>query len=343
LQIQIHMLGHHYVTLQNGSHTVVDAQVKEIQHVYHDIINIENHLTYLDSKRQRRVRENIFISLNSIKKNMTNITEIQSTNIENIKLTNFILEKSINNNKGIVDEQNDQICTLKGNILVLQETIQKQKNKINDNKQLNDQQNDQICTLKGNILVLLRRIEKQKIDMEEAIKSSSSDEQNDQICTLKGNILVLQETIQKQKINTKYVDNTKKTLIHQLQKCKYNGKVVFDKLEDMKTKNLHLETMILYYKEEMLKYKKSISKAEENQEIYRLVASENIQKFNETEQKEETVQNECVVCFESIRTTAFVPCGHRCVCRCCATKTMSGDKLCPLCRKKSNSTLDVFI
>lgn len=46
----------------------------------------------------------------------------------------------------------------------------------------------------------------------------------------------------------------------------------------------------------------------------------------------------CVVCMDAEPTHALIPCGHRCVCGSCARRLDS----CPLCRKRSTSSLRIY-
>jgi hypothetical protein len=46
----------------------------------------------------------------------------------------------------------------------------------------------------------------------------------------------------------------------------------------------------------------------------------------------------CVVCLDNPKTTAFSPCGHRCVCETCATKLQN----CPLCGEEVTATLKIL-
>ena len=48
----------------------------------------------------------------------------------------------------------------------------------------------------------------------------------------------------------------------------------------------------------------------------------------------------CVICLTQLRTHAFTPCGHKCVCKDCADKIT--DKKCPICRVKSSAVIKVF-
>lgn len=51
----------------------------------------------------------------------------------------------------------------------------------------------------------------------------------------------------------------------------------------------------------------------------------------------------CVVCLSSERSHAFVPCGHRCVCKECSLSVMKkSSPTCPLCRSDAVSTLHIF-
>ena len=51
---------------------------------------------------------------------------------------------------------------------------------------------------------------------------------------------------------------------------------------------------------------------------------------------------ECVVCQESRKECAFLPCRHLCVCRGCAESIQGRDRTCPLCRGVSTSIMKIF-
>jgi chromosome segregation ATPase len=51
---------------------------------------------------------------------------------------------------------------------------------------------------------------------------------------------------------------------------------------------------------------------------------------------------ECVVCKESRKGYAFLPCGHMCVCEGCAASIQGQDRKCPLCRGVSTSIMKIF-
>jgi hypothetical protein len=51
---------------------------------------------------------------------------------------------------------------------------------------------------------------------------------------------------------------------------------------------------------------------------------------------------ECVVCKESRKEYAFLPCRHMCVCEGCAASIQGKDRKCPLCRGVSTSTMKIF-
>ena len=50
----------------------------------------------------------------------------------------------------------------------------------------------------------------------------------------------------------------------------------------------------------------------------------------------------CCACLENDREVAFVPCGHRCICRQCAKFFEKNDK-CPICRAKSTARITIFL
>ena len=53
-------------------------------------------------------------------------------------------------------------------------------------------------------------------------------------------------------------------------------------------------------------------------------------------------ENECIVCMEGVRTHAFVPCGHQCVCASCADGFARRPLVCPMCREKSMCVIPIF-
>ena len=48
----------------------------------------------------------------------------------------------------------------------------------------------------------------------------------------------------------------------------------------------------------------------------------------------------CAICLTQLRTHAFIPCGHKCVCKDCSDKLK--DKKCPICRVKASAVIKVF-
>ena len=54
-------------------------------------------------------------------------------------------------------------------------------------------------------------------------------------------------------------------------------------------------------------------------------------------------ERECVVCMDEVKTHAFVPCGHFCVCDRCAAEIMaSSKKECPNCRGAATQTMKIY-
>jgi len=51
----------------------------------------------------------------------------------------------------------------------------------------------------------------------------------------------------------------------------------------------------------------------------------------------------CVVCLTAGKTHAFVPCGHRCVCRSCGSELLREARPCPVCRAQTQSILQIFV
>jgi len=55
--------------------------------------------------------------------------------------------------------------------------------------------------------------------------------------------------------------------------------------------------------------------------------------------------DQCVICQDSVKTHAFVPCGHRCVCESCGQRIIGARsmRVCPLCRQGVTCTMRIFI
>lgn len=52
----------------------------------------------------------------------------------------------------------------------------------------------------------------------------------------------------------------------------------------------------------------------------------------------------CVICMESPRSYAFIPCGHRCVCRGCVRRMRRISPLqCPICRRNSTDVIKIYL
>ena len=49
----------------------------------------------------------------------------------------------------------------------------------------------------------------------------------------------------------------------------------------------------------------------------------------------------CVVCMEQPRTHLVFPCGHKCLCKGCTTRT-EGHAVCPMCRQPVQGVCEVF-
>ena len=82
--------------------------------------------------------------------------------------------------------------------------------------------------------------------------------------------------------------------------------------------------------------------------------AEYVQKKRRTREQTETEQNDkkarrevpdgkksCCVCLDHPATSAFVPCGHMCVCDACVLE-MEVDGQCPICRGEIAMTLKIF-
>lgn len=57
----------------------------------------------------------------------------------------------------------------------------------------------------------------------------------------------------------------------------------------------------------------------------------------------EESEDQCVVCLSAEKTHAFVPCGHRCVCRSCGSELLKEARPCPICRAQAQSLLQIFV
>jgi archaellum component FlaC len=61
---------------------------------------------------------------------------------------------------------------------------------------------------------------------------------------------------------------------------------------------------------------------------------------SETQEKVDQQKN-CIACFDAVKTVAFIPCGHLCMCEACLKK--QGGATCPYCREKSTSTIKIYV
>lgn len=59
-----------------------------------------------------------------------------------------------------------------------------------------------------------------------------------------------------------------------------------------------------------------------------------------TNQSDDNMEAECVICMDAKSEVVFVPCGHMCCCQLCANKEM---ECCPMCRSKIERTIKVMI
>lgn len=51
----------------------------------------------------------------------------------------------------------------------------------------------------------------------------------------------------------------------------------------------------------------------------------------------------CVVCHAAMQECAFLPCGHMCVCRTCASSCFKhGESLCPICRAVIDDHMRIY-
>ena len=53
--------------------------------------------------------------------------------------------------------------------------------------------------------------------------------------------------------------------------------------------------------------------------------------------------HECVVCMDSKKSHALVPCGHMCVCKKCAETILATRQLCPVCRALVLQVFKVYL
>ena len=64
---------------------------------------------------------------------------------------------------------------------------------------------------------------------------------------------------------------------------------------------------------------------------------------NPPNESESALQNSsCIVCLQSKREYAFVPCGHLCICRDCSVCIANLDSRCPLCRCNATHVMKIF-
>ena len=66
--------------------------------------------------------------------------------------------------------------------------------------------------------------------------------------------------------------------------------------------------------------------------------------FNMGSSAQRVVENEptlCVICLGNERSIALAPCGHRCLCTSCGAS--NNVRACPVCRRRVDSTLHVFL
>jgi hypothetical protein len=59
--------------------------------------------------------------------------------------------------------------------------------------------------------------------------------------------------------------------------------------------------------------------------------------------KNESQENECLICAANPKECAFVPCGHLCVCQKCASELIAISHKCPVCRADTTSTIKIFV
>jgi len=52
---------------------------------------------------------------------------------------------------------------------------------------------------------------------------------------------------------------------------------------------------------------------------------------------------ECCICLDREKSHAFLPCGHRCACMDCAAIFVAGSSLCPICRKRVEGSVQIFV
>lgn len=50
----------------------------------------------------------------------------------------------------------------------------------------------------------------------------------------------------------------------------------------------------------------------------------------------------CVICLQSKREYAFVPCGHFCICGDCSVGVANIDGRCPICRREATHLMKIF-
>ena len=53
---------------------------------------------------------------------------------------------------------------------------------------------------------------------------------------------------------------------------------------------------------------------------------------------------ECVICYQNRKDTAFYPCGHTCLCFDCAQRfnREATHRVCPICRNRIKDTIKIY-
>jgi len=86
----------------------------------------------------------------------------------------------------------------------------------------------------------------------------------------------------------------------------------------------------------------NLKSKEFNKEEYRLFDFEkdlSIALHNSTNKVTNT-DNNCIICFDNIKTTAFIPCGHLCCCFNCADNC---NLKCPICRTENKTIQKIYL
>ena len=91
--------------------------------------------------------------------------------------------------------------------------------------------------------------------------------------------------------------------------------------------------------QELLDVKAELSKALLESVVENALRRQELFETREVQQ----VTDECCVCLDASKQFMFTPCGHRCVCKTCASDIMRTTKECPICRAAASCIIKVFL